>query len=183
MNEQDQAIKSVSRAGMLWGIITMFFGLLAIGSPLYSGLAVTVTVAIILLGAGLSMTIYAFSADSLGKGILKLLFGGLTIIIGLVMLSQPGVALAKLTLFLGIYFIIDGLMVIGTGINLRPQRGSGMLVFNGAVTLLLAWLILNNWPLSGAWAIGVLVGIRLVFAGMTMLALGAAGSKAASAEA
>ena len=121
----------------------------------------------------------AFQAGSLGRGILKLLFGGLTIIIALVMFSEPGIALAKLTLFLGVYFIIDGIMVLAGSLSVKPQPGWGWMAFNGAVTLLLAWLILEGWPISGAWAIGILVGVRLLFSGMTMLALGSVGSQAA----
>ena len=41
------------------------------------------------------------------------------------------------------------------------------------------WMILKGWPLSGVWAIGILVGVRLLFAGMTMLTLGSAGNQLA----
>jgi uncharacterized membrane protein HdeD (DUF308 family) len=178
MNESSQAIETMSRRGKLWGILTILIGMIALASPLASGLVFTMMVAIVLLVAGISMTIYAFQASSLGRGILKFLFGGLTIIIALVMLSEPGIALAKLTLFLGVYFIVDGIIVLAGSLSVKPKPGWGWMAFNGAVTLLLAWLILEGWPLSGAWAIGVLVGVRLLFSGMTMLALGSAGSQA-----
>jgi uncharacterized membrane protein HdeD (DUF308 family) len=48
-------------------------------------------------------------------------------------------------------------------------------VFNGIVTIILAGLIWYQWPLSGQWAIGVLVGVRLIFAGWSMIALGSVG--------
>ena len=160
MNASD----SSSRPGMLWGILTLLAGFVAVGSPLMSGLVVTMIVAITLLAAGISMAIYAFQAGSLGRGILRLLFGALTVIVGLIMLAQPGLALAKLTLLLGIYFVFDGIVVLTAAFKVRPQRGWGWLAFNGLATLLLAWFILDGWPLSGVWAIGVLVGIRLIFA-------------------
>ena len=179
MNETSQAVNTMSRRGMLWGVLTILLGMIAIGSPLASGLVFTMMVAIALLMAGISMVIFAFQAGSLGRGILKFLFGGLTIIIALVMFSEPGIALAKLTLFLGVYFIIDGIMVLAGSLSVKPQPGWGWMAFNGAVTLLLAWLILEGWPISGAWAIGILVGVRLLFSGMTMLALGSVGSQVA----
>ena len=70
MNEGAQVLKNASRLGMLWGVLTILFGLLAIGSPLYSGLAVAVLVGFALVAAGISMTIFAFQAPSLGRGIL-----------------------------------------------------------------------------------------------------------------
>ena len=174
MNENEQALKSVSNLGMLWGILTILLGFFAIGSPLYSGLAVAVMVGIALVAAGISMTIFAFQAPSLGRGFLKLLFGALTVLVGVAVLGQPGIALAQLTLLLGMYFIADGVMTLIVAFNVKPNPGWGWMTFNGAVTIALGWMILKGWPVSGVWAIGILVGVRLIFAGMTMLTLGTA---------
>lgn len=174
MNEDHQALNTVSRRGIVWGILTILFGLFAIASPLVPGLAVAILVGIALLAAGISMTIYAFQAPSLGRGILKFLFGTLTVLVGIAMLAQPGIALAKLTLLLGIYFVFDGFLSLVVAFNVKPEPGWGWMTFNGVVTIALAWMILKGWPLSGAWAIGVLVGVRLLFSGMTMLTLGGA---------
>jgi uncharacterized membrane protein HdeD (DUF308 family) len=179
MNENTQTLKNASRLGMLWGILTILFGLFAIGSPLYTGLAVAVMVGMALVAAGVSMTVFAFQAPSLGRGILKLLFGALTVVVGIAVLAQPGIALAKLTLLLGAYFVADGVITMIVAFNVKPQRGWGWMTFNGVVTIALGWMILKSWPLSGVWAIGILVGIRLLFAGITMLTLGTAVSQAA----
>jgi len=179
MNEEAAVLKSVSRMGMMWGILTILFGVLAIGSPLVTGLAISMLVAIALILAGVSMTIFAFQAPSLGRGMLKFLFGGLTVLVGIAMISQPGIALAKLTLLLGVYFFIDGILTLILAWNVKPEQGWGWMTFNGAVTIALAWMILKGWPVSGAWAIGILVGVRLLFSGMTMLTLGSAGNAVA----
>ena len=182
MNENAQTLKSASRWGMIWGFLTILFGILAIGSPFVSGLAVTVFIGIALLAAGLSMTIYAFKAPSLGRGILKFLFGGLTVLVGIAVISQPGIALAKLTILLGAYFIADGIMTLIVAWNVKPEAGWGWMTFNGAVTLALAYLILSGWPDSTLWAVGLLVGIRLLFSGMTIMTMGAAGRQVAGMQ-
>ena len=41
--------------------------------------------------------------------------------------------------------------------------------------VLLGLMIWRGWPVSGAWATGILLGVRLIFSGMTMLALGSVG--------
>lgn len=179
MNEQVQPLKQASRRGIVWGVITIFCGIASIGSPLVSGLAVAIMVGIILLVAGASMTFFAFQAPSLGKGVLKLLFGLLTVLVGVSTLGQPGIALANLTMLLGLYFLADGVVTMIVAFNVKPDPGWGWMTFNGAVTIALGWMILKGWPLSGVWAIGILVGVRLLFAGMTMLTLGTAGSQAA----
>jgi len=174
METSGQELKAVSRRGIIWGILTIVFGLLAIGSPFVAGVWTTIFIAIALLAAGISMIIFAFQAESIGGVVLKILFGILTVIIGAAILTQPGIGLAKLTLFLGVYFIFDGFMTLILAWNVKPQPGWGWMTFNGAVTIMLAWLILNNWPESALWAVGMLVGVRLLFSGMTMLTLGTA---------
>ncbi len=181
MNEQNPSLKQVSRRSVAWGIITIICGVLSIGAPLASGLAVTIMVGAILLVAGASMAIFAFQAPSLGRGILRNLFGLLTVLVGISTLSQPGIALESLTLLLGLYFLADGVVAMVMAFNVKPSPGWGWMTFSGAVTIALGWIILKGWPVSGVWAIGVLVGVRLLFAGMTMLTLGTAGSQAANA--
>jgi uncharacterized membrane protein HdeD (DUF308 family) len=179
MNDPAQSLNQASKRGMIWGVVTILCGILAIGSPLVSGLAVAIMVGVLLLMAGASMTFFAFQAPSLGKGFLKLLFGLLTVLVGISVLSQPGIALAQLTLLLGFYFIADGVVAMIVAFNIKPDPGWGWMTFNGAVTIALGWMILKGWPVSGVWAVGILVGVRLLFAGMTMLTMGTAGRQVA----
>lgn len=179
MSEASRAVKSISTAGMIWGVLTIILGVVAIGSPMISGLAVAFLVAITLIIAGIAKTIYAFSAGSFGQGLVRLLFGGLTVTVGIIMIAQPGMALATLTLVLAAYFLADGVMALVVGFQHKPAQGWGWMVFNGLVTLALALMIIGDWPVSGVWAIGILVGVRLLFSGMTMLTLGSAGRQAA----
>ena len=177
MNNQSQPLNQVSRMGMIWGVLTILFGFMAIGSPLVSGLAVAILVGIALLAAGISMTLFAFQAPSLGRGVLKFLFGALTVLVGLAAVAQPEITLINLTLLLGLYFIADGVVAMIVAFNVKPAPGWGWMTFNGIVTIALGWMILKGWPVSGVWAIGILVGVRLLFAGISMLTLGAAGSQ------
>jgi len=82
--------------------------------------------------------------------------------------------LASLSIVLAVYFLLDGISEIVAAFSVKPAEGWGFMVFGGALSILLSALIWSQWPLSGAWAIGVLVGVRLVFAGTAMIALGSA---------
>jgi len=175
MNESSQAVKKVAGAATVWGILTIILGIFAMTSPLITGLALAVIIGVSMVAAGLLQTIYAFQAGSVGRGILRFLFGGITVLAGLAIIGQPGIALATLTLFLAVYFVIDGLTTLFASSQVAAGQGKGWIIFNGIITVLLGLMIWRGWPVSGAWAIGILVGVRLVFSGMTMLALGSVG--------
>jgi uncharacterized membrane protein HdeD (DUF308 family) len=164
MNELAQASKNAK----IWGWIVLIAGLLAVLSPLVSGLAVAVMVAVLLIVAGLTRVAHAFQGGGLWAG----LSGGLATIAGLVMIGRPVLGLVSLTLILIVYFLAEGLAEIIAAFQARPAQGWGILLFGGIVSVVLSLLIWSQWPLSGAWAVGVLVGIQLMFSGMTMIAIG-----------
>ena len=56
----------------------------------------------------------------------------------------------------------------------KPDRGWGWLLFSGVVSLILGILIWRQWPMSGLWAIGILLGIRILMAGFGMIFVGSA---------
>ncbi len=175
MHEPTKSIRQASGAVTLWGVLTIVSGFFAMGAPLVTGLALAMLIGVAMIAAGLMQTIYAFQARSVGGGILRLVFGGVTVLAGIAIVGQPGMALATLTLFLAIYFILDGLATIFASTAVAGGRGKGWVVVNGVVTLALGMMIWRGWPVSGAWAVGILLGVRLIFSGATMLALGAAG--------
>ena len=166
-------LRNAQRGSMLWGFLIVILGLFAMMSPAMSGVAVALMVATLLIIAGTSGVIFAFSSTSFGEGVLKFVFGGITAAAGLAIFLQPGMALVSLTLFLAIYFVVDGIFHIYAGFQLAD--GKGWVIFNGAVTLLLGAMIWQGWPVSGVWAVGILVGFKLVMSGMVMMALESTG--------
>ncbi len=172
MNQEPQDLKAASKAATLWGILTIVLGVVAMSAPLVTGIYFAILIGIALIVAGLSQTIYAFQAGSLGRGIVRLLFGGITIVAGAAIVGQPQMALVTLTLFLAVYFVVDGVSMSFASASMPAGKARTWVLINSLLTLMLGVLIWSEWPLSGAWAIGVLVGIRLIFSGMTVMALG-----------
>ena len=95
-------------------------------------------------------------------------------LVGLVMVGRPLLGLTSLTLFLAAYFVVEGAFEIIQGFQIRPMKGWGWVVAGGAISLLLGWMIWRQWPMSGAWAIGTLFGIHLIFSGFSMIGIGGA---------
>jgi len=157
---------------ILLGTIEIVIGVFAITSPLMAGLAIAMMVAILLLIAGISRIVGALKAGSWGAGILGFLVGLLALAGGIIMLARPGAGLVWITWLLSLYFFVAGLSGIALALKLRPDPGWGWRMFNGILSLLLGILIMRHWPLSGAWSVGVLVGIHFLFSGWTMLFVG-----------
>lgn len=176
-----KAVKKDATTLIILGVLTVILGVLAMMSPMVAGMTVAVMVGFLLIIGGIARTIFAFKAQSWGKGILAFVLGVLTLLIGLVMVFRPVLGLTSLTMVLAAYFFIDGIFEIFEAFDLKPLKGWGWMLFGGIVSVLLGFLIWRQWPVSGAWAIGILVGIKLIFAGVAMVAIGGAGRSVAGA--
>jgi len=178
-DELGSGLKKASRRGMVFGIALVILGFLAILAPMFAGGMVSMLIGVLMVAAGIARLIWAFSAGSFGKGILTFLLGGLLILTGLVMLFRPGIGMASLAMILAIFFLADGIFEIIAAFKIKPEKGWGWLLFGGIVSIILAGLIFWQWPFSGMWAVGVLVGVKLLFAGFAIIALGSMGSSVA----
>ncbi len=99
----------------------------------------------------------------------------MSIFCGTFMLMEPVVSLFTLTGILLVYFIVDGLINLYQGIKRRPQEGWGWVVTSGVSSLLLGGLLAYQWPDAGFYAVGILVGVRLLISGWSVAMLGMAG--------
>ena len=171
-NNLVDAIRKHARLAVIAGIVMVVCGALAVGSPFAAGLSVTLFVGAFMAVGGISQCLFAFRAGAFGKGLLIFLVGALTTAAGIVIFTQPVAGLASITLLLAAYFIVSGIFEVIAGLQSRPAHGWGWLLTAGIVTLLLGGMIWNQFPLSGAWAVGVLFGIRLMMSGWWLIAIG-----------
>jgi uncharacterized membrane protein HdeD (DUF308 family) len=89
--------------------------------------------------------------------------------------------LMSITLFLAFYFVVDGGFQIIGALQARPADGWVWFMLGGIISMALGFMVYGDWPLSGAWLIGTLVGIRLLFGGFTIMMLSGAQRAAAKA--
>ena len=156
------------------GFIMIVCGFLAVGAPLAAGLAITIAVGVLLIVAGVAQCVLAFRAGAFGRGLLLFVIGILTTAAGGFLSSQPLAGLAEITMILMIFFVISGVFELFASLQVRPAEGWVWMALNGAVTLLLGMMIWQQFPLSGAWAVGVLFGVRLLLTGWALVAIGGA---------
>jgi len=170
--------RPAARGGPAWGVLTLLCGALAVSSPWLWGLGAALSIGVALLLGGAAMLLFALRAPSFGGVVVRLLFAGLTVLVGLAVLGQPGLALAQLTALIGAYLIVDGVVSMIVAWNLKPAPGWGWVTSNGMVSIALGYLVLAGWPAPALWAVGLMVGIRLLLAGLTMLMVGASAGRA-----
>jgi len=153
-----------------FGIIAIILGLLAMVAPVITGLSIALLLGFLVVVGGIVRLVWAFQAGSLGEGILKFLLAGLTLVCGMLLVANPLFASGFLTILLSLYFIVDGVSEIAVGLGSKR----GWFIFAGVVSILLGVLLWAQFPLSGAWALGILLGIKLLFIGLIMLMGGSA---------
>ena len=129
--------------------------------------------------AGGTIAVTAVKHRIRGKDSVVIEDGTVTVIAGGYLVARPGMGLATLTLFLAAYFLVDGVFEIIWAFRLRPIKGWGWQLFSGIATLILGVMIWRQFPDSALWAVGLLVGVRLIFSGSSMIALGGVGEAAA----
>lgn len=170
----DSLLRQASGWSIVWGVLLIIFGIIAIGTPLLAAVAVNALVAWLIILAGVVHLVVGFHSHGAGSIIWKLLVGVAYIAFGGYLILHPLLGVASLTLVLASLFLIEGLLDIVLYFNLRPARGAGWVLFDGLVTLLLALFIGFHWPSSSAWAIGTLVGVSMIMSGVArvMMSLG-----------
>ena len=155
------------------GIILWILGLLAIVVPAVATIAVAVLIGWLLLVSGvvgLIATLRMRSAPGFGWSLISAILG---IVAGIVLLRWPLSGAFSLTLILTLFLAIEGVVSILFALDhTREFSGRwGMMLFSGVVDLLLAGVIFAGLPGTAAWAIGLLVGINLLFGGTALIAM------------
>jgi uncharacterized membrane protein HdeD (DUF308 family) len=176
-------VRQASTVSILWGILLVIFGVLAIGMPLVAAIALTGLIAWLIVLAGVVHLILGFRAHGAGNLIWKVLVGIAYIVFGVYLLTHPVSGVASLTLLLASLFLVEGILDIILYFSMRAMRGSAFVLLDGIVTLILGLLIYVHWPSSSVWAIGTLVGVSMIMSGLTRIMLSMAVRKAATAVA
>jgi uncharacterized membrane protein HdeD (DUF308 family) len=155
------------------GIVQIIVGIFGVGFVSSSTLASVVTLGVLLLIAGCAQTAAALLARDWDGFHLFLLLAFLYGVAGFLTLEHPPRAAEGLRLMLAALFLLVGLFRIAVAlVDHLPSWGS--LLCNGVVTALLGLAIWRQWPKSGLWALGMLVGIELIVNGATWSALAVA---------
>jgi uncharacterized membrane protein HdeD (DUF308 family) len=153
------------------GILMIVLGVFAIAMPKPATLAVQLALGWILVVGGIAEGIHAFMAQGWRGFLLELLSAILYLVVGGLLLVNPVGGALALTIVLAVFLVVEGIFKIMMALRVRDHRGWGWLLASGVLSVILGLMIWAEWPASGLWVIGLLVGIQLVFTGWALVML------------
>lgn len=172
-----EAIRNHRTLFLIQGIIMIILGLVAVAIPQIATIGVELVVGWLFVIGGIVRLVATFQSRGAPGFWWSVLTAILAIVVGVILLANPIAGVLTLTMVLIAMFVIEGIFQIIAGFEYRrAEAGSWFwLILSGVVDLVLAVLIIAGWPGTAAWAIGLLVGINLLFAGiaLTMTAIAA----------
>jgi len=166
--EVKEGLRRSWKALMFVGVLAIFIGCLAILVPAVASVGTAIFIGWVLVGVSGILIAAAFSAHSVGTLALRLAWALLTLLVGVWLIVEPDSGTLTLTLVLGLYFLFMGLTRTAIAFVARGEPNAGLLGLSGVAGILIGILILAEFPSSADWAIGLLVGIDLIFAGWTL---------------
>jgi uncharacterized membrane protein HdeD (DUF308 family) len=167
------SLQSHWRFFMIEGIVLLVLGLLAIVVPVIATIAIAVLVGWLLLISGVVGLIATFRTRGAPGFWWSLLSAIVGIAAGIVLLRWPLSGAFSLTLILTVFLVLEGVVSILYALEHRRELSGrwGLMLFSGIVDLFLAGMIFAGLPGTAAWAIGLLIGINLVFGGSALIAM------------
>jgi len=161
------------RSSWIWlallAVIAIIGGLLALFNPFAATAAATLMAGWVFTILGIVQIIHSFQLRGWGGFLWALLFGVLSLLVGISLLVNPLGGMVSLTLLVAVLFLVTGVIKIAYSFSLRPIAGWGWVLASGIVSLVLAVMILTDLPWSVANILGILLGVELLSNGILFL--------------
>jgi uncharacterized membrane protein HdeD (DUF308 family) len=170
MNTVAEAIsKRASGWSILWAVLSIVAGLFALALPWEASFGAVLVIGWLLMLSGAFQLLHAFQSRGIGRIVWKLLIALFYLGLGIYFLTHPFLGMAVVTLVLAAFFFAEGVTDLVTYFQVRGSAGSGWVLWDGIITLILGLLIWRHWPSSALWAIGTLLGVSMLMTGLTRL--------------
>jgi uncharacterized membrane protein HdeD (DUF308 family) len=156
------------------GALLVILGIAAIVLPTISTIVTETWIAAILISAGTAKGFYAFRTRNSDSGFIwKILLSVLYVATGVMLLVSPLTGVLTLTLLLGSFLLTEGVFELLLAFRLRPQQNWTWALVNGITTLVLGALIWFQWPSNAPWLLGTLIGVSILFTGVSRMMIAA----------
>lgn len=177
-----ETVKAHWKAFLFEGILLAVLGVAALILPPLASLAITIFLGWMFLISGIGGLIVTYWARSSPGFWWSLISAALAVLAGMLLLARPMHAVLTLTIVLGAYFLAEGVATIMYALEHRRELSSrwSWLLISGLVDIAIAFMVITGLPSSAEWAIGILVGINLLFGGATLIGMALAARKSNS---
>jgi uncharacterized membrane protein HdeD (DUF308 family) len=184
MSTQQSGIQNIQRAAaaalhehwvlfLVEGVVLLVLGATAVVLPAIATLAVTILFGWLFLVSGIVGLMTSFWMRHAPGFWWSLLSAVLGIVVGAMLLGSPLTGAFSLTLVLISFFLIEGAVSIMFALDHKRELSGqwGWMLISGIVDLALAVMIFAGLPSTAAWAVGLLVGINMLFGGTALIAM------------
>ncbi len=179
--ELREALSKSWKLLLVGGIISAVLGVIAILLPNLAGTAITLIVGIVLLIGAVGLVAEAISRGSTGHRVWSAILAVAYVVAGVWLIINPAEGTITLTWVLAIFFLLIGFFRLLVGVQGRGKvPNAGWAIVSGLLSILIAVLVIANLPSSAEWAIGLLVGIQLLFDGLMLITTAMAGKRLAA---
>jgi uncharacterized membrane protein HdeD (DUF308 family) len=167
------AVREHWKAFLFEGILLVILGLAAMIVPPLASLAVTIFIGWMLLISGIAGLALTFWARAMPGFWWSLISAVLAVVAGAILLAKPAQGVLTLTFVVGAYFVAEGVATIMYALEHRRELSERWLwlLIAGIFDILISFMIISGLPGSAEWAIGLLVGINLVFGGAALIGM------------
>ncbi len=155
-------LKRARRWLTVGGVVGLIAGIVAVAAPAIASVTISIFVGWLLVVAGGVMISHAVGRRPV-RVTLRVMEGIVTLLIGAYIVIFPLTGTISLTFALAVWLFASGVLQVAAAVRETGLPGRGLTAFSGALSFVLGVLIAVSWPSSSAWAIGLLVGIDLVF--------------------
>ena len=168
-----QTVKAHWKAFLFEGILLAVLGIAALILPPLASLAITIFLGWMFLISGIGGLIVTYWARSTPGFWWSLISAALAVFAGMLLLARPMQAVLTLTIVLGAYFLAEGVATIMYALEHRRELSGrwSWLLISGLVDIAISFMVITGLPSTAEWAIGVLVGINLLFGGATLIGM------------
>ncbi|MBR0974080.1 MULTISPECIES: HdeD family acid-resistance protein [Bradyrhizobium] len=168
-----QTVKAHWKAFLFEGILLVVLGVAALILPPLASLAIAIFLGWMFLISGIGGLIVTYWARSTPGFWWSLISAALAVLAGMLLLARPMQAVLTLTIVLGAYFLAEGVTTIMYALEHRRELSGrwSWLLISGLVDIAISFMVITGLPSSAEWAIGVLVGINLLFGGATLIGM------------
>lgn len=170
MADADSSLTPASKWPLkLAAVVAIALGVLALISPFKAGIAATLVLAWSFLIGGCLGVLAAFRIRRWTGTYGLMLLSIVSILAGLFIFGNPLIGLGTVTMVCIAGLFAAGATKVFWGFKLPAGRGRWLIVLSGVLSIVVAGMLYTHFPFAAAWAFGVLIGIALVFEGITHL--------------
>jgi uncharacterized membrane protein HdeD (DUF308 family) len=163
-----ETVKRYSLWYLVQGALMVLGGFLALIYPLVSSIAVVLFLGWLLIISGVVQAFSLIGARHVPNFWLQLISVVLSVIVGLLLIRNPGQGLITITLLLIVFFMVEGFSKLIFALTIRPLPNWGWVLASGVVGILLSFYLWASLPVTAIWLLGVLLGIQLISEGAAL---------------